>query len=112
LEAEPTKKMILWGLFILIGWTSFYDVTTGTLSFIDGSKPAIIHAETIEHNQPAIPNEPVTIKPGDTVLSVHEQINPKAKISIQKVIEDFRKLNKGTNPNHIQMGQSYRFPTY
>lgn len=103
------KKLILLGVFGIIGWTSFYDVTQGTLNFLGNAaaiQPASANVQTTN------PFKTVSIKPGDTVLSIYEKLNPASSISIQKVMTDFQRLNQGVDPNHIQIGKNYRFPLY
>lgn len=54
----------------------------------------------------------IEVKTGDTVLSVTEAINKKKVPSIEKVIDDFKQLNKNTSATKIQIGKSYKFPLY
>ena len=104
------KKLIIFGLFALAGWTSYYDITVGTLNFLPGTHRAEASPSVLQTNGQIY--RTVTIEPGDTVLSVHERLNPGAHIAIEKVLNDFQKLNGGRDPNHIQIGASYRFPVY
>jgi len=104
------KKLIILGLFALAGWTSFYDITVGTLNFLPGTHRT--EASPRVQQTDGLTYRTVTVEPGDTVLSVHERLNPAAHIAIEKVLNDFRTLNGGQDPNHIQIGASYRFPVY
>ena len=54
----------------------------------------------------------IEVKTGETVLSITEQINKKKIPSIEKVIDDFKQLNKNTPATKIQLGKSYKFPLY
>ena len=54
----------------------------------------------------------IEVKTGDTVLSITEAINKKKIPSIEKVIDDFKQLNKNTPATKIQLGKSYKFPLY
>jgi hypothetical protein len=54
----------------------------------------------------------IEVKTGDTVLSITEAINKKKIPSIEKVIDDFKQLNKDTAATKIQVGKSYKFPLY
>ncbi|ADH08753.1 Uncharacterised protein [Streptococcus pneumoniae] len=54
----------------------------------------------------------IEVKTGETVLSITEQINKKKIPSIEKVIDDFKQLNKSTSATKIQIGKSYKFPLY
>lgn len=105
------KVLIFLGIFAVIGWTSFYDVTKGTLNFIS---PTQATQQPVTKNTQAAsePYKTVQIAPGDTVLSIHEKMNPNAHVTIQTVLSDFKSLNKGVDPNHIQIGKNYKFPLY
>jgi hypothetical protein len=105
------KKLIVLGVFAIIGWTSFYDVTKGTLNFI--GNPSTVQPAAASVQPPnSKPFRSVSIKAGDTVLSINEKLNPSSDINIQQVISDFQTLNNGADPNHIQIGKNYRFPLY
>jgi len=54
----------------------------------------------------------VTVQPGDTVLSIIEELGGfPIGVSIEKMIEDFVDLN-GIFPEQIQPGKSYKIPVY
>lgn len=106
------KKLLFIALFGLIGWTSLYDLTNGTLSLILTSKPQAAVAQTTAQVTSAPQSTTIVVKPGDTVLSIEERLNPKQALSIANVLSDFKKLNPSSDPNHIQIGQSYQFKVY
>ncbi|MBM7650030.1 LysM repeat protein [Bacillus ectoiniformans] len=55
----------------------------------------------------------VTVKAGDTVLSIADKLSASDQpIDIAKVVDDFKRLNNGLNPEDIQSGQAYKFPVY
>ncbi|MFC3882936.1 hypothetical protein ACFOU2_05225 [Bacillus songklensis] len=55
----------------------------------------------------------VKVKAGDTVLSIVEQLaQDSVPVSIEKVVKDFKTLNKGMSPQSIQIGKEYKFPLY
>ena len=102
------KKLVILGIFAIIGWTSFYDLSKGTLNFLG----PVNHQEQDAVSQSDIPYKTVDVQPGDTVLSLYEKLNPSADATIQKVMDDFQNLNHGVDPNHIQIGEKYRVPLY
>lgn len=108
------KKLFIIAMLILVGGTSFYDLTHGTLSLFFSPVPATVQAKTLPKANPAPEQmtKTVTVQPGDTVLSIEEKLNPDASLSIINVIEDFKKLNPSVDPNHIQIGHSYKFKLY
>ncbi|HSU78817.1 MAG TPA: LysM domain-containing protein [Candidatus Angelobacter sp.] len=107
------KKLVAILIFGLIGWTSLYDLTNGTLSLILAPKPLPVAAQTTTAKATPLPKSTsIVVKPGDTVLSIEEKLNPKQTLSIATVLSDFKKLNPAENPNHIQIGQHYKFKIY
>ncbi|MGV3487964.1 MAG: hypothetical protein ACO1OC_05205 [Tuberibacillus sp.] len=102
------KKLILLGIVAIIGWTSFYDLTKGTLNFLGTDH----YTQASTDLTSTMPYRTLDVEPGDTVLSLYEKLNPGARADIQKVMSDFKTLNDGVDPNHIQIGETYRFPLY
>jgi hypothetical protein len=112
LGGQDMKKLIFIAIFGLIGWTSLYDLTNGTLSLILTSKPQPAVAQTTARVAAMPKSATIVIKPGDTVLSIEERLNPKKELSITEVLSDFKKLNPAADPNHIQIGERYQFKIY
>lgn len=58
--------------------------------------------------------EMMTIKvmPGDTVLSITEEINDFKSLNLNRIIEDFQHLNPGSNYQSLNIHQYYYFPLY
>lgn len=105
------KRFVAFVAAIIVLYSVYYDLKIGTI-------PAITHASEVKtpHEKTAKPSEPYQLKvvqPGDTVLTVVEQLeNGQLSVSIEKVINDFQKLNNGIKPEEIQIGQEYKFPVY
>ncbi|MBM7645773.1 hypothetical protein JOD45_001992 [Scopulibacillus daqui] len=99
------KKLLLLSVIGIISWTSYSDITNGTL-------PSVYKTQDNSQSQLNINYKRITVNPGDTVLSIVEKINPHKSLSIEKVMSDFKKLNPGCKPNKIEIGQSYNFPQY
>ncbi|WP_437182670.1 hypothetical protein [Shouchella shacheensis] len=98
----------------------YHDLTTGTLAQEPHTEETSVANE--ERNEelndsPALREglsyQEVIIQPGQTVLSVVEHLHSsQIEASIDTIIEDFRTLNNGLEPNEIQIGQTYLFPQY
>ena len=56
----------------------------------------------------------VVVRPGDTVLSVIEELNSGRSLpqDISGMIKDFSRLNPKANPYALSAGKRYRFPYY
>ncbi|WP_405101168.1 hypothetical protein [Oceanobacillus sp. FSL H7-0719] len=54
----------------------------------------------------------VKITPGDTVLSVTEEINSLEDLDIEQIIHDFQKLNPGIDYRILSPYTFYYFPLY
>ncbi|HET7579808.1 MAG TPA: LysM domain-containing protein [Bacillales bacterium] len=97
-------------LAALVLYSIYYDLKIGTL-------PTTTHAATVEsgaHHSSKIniPFKKVKVQPGETVLSIVEQLQGSKAVGIQKIVHDFEKLNPGVDANEIQIGHIYRFPVY
>jgi hypothetical protein len=59
------------------------------------------------------PYQTVTVKPGDTLLSIMErQQNGPLPVPIDKAITDFEALNPGEKAQTLQIGKKYKIPVY
>ncbi|EAO53625.1 hypothetical protein bthur0014_39720 [Bacillus thuringiensis IBL 4222] len=122
------KNMKRLGIFLFVlvlGYVFYYDIKIGTLPMLSSYKKTTA-AQTIKKenadNQQNKENKTeketdtsyktIEVKTGETVLSITEQINKKKIPSIEKVIDDFKLLNKSTSATKIQIGKSYKFPLY
>lgn len=54
----------------------------------------------------------IKVKPGDTVLSVTEEINDFNELDIQRILFDFEQLNPGVNIESLIPHSFYYFPLY
>ncbi|HDR7636198.1 MULTISPECIES: hypothetical protein [Bacillus] len=115
-------------LFVLVlGYIFYYDIKIGTLPMLSSYKKTSAaqtikkentdtkqnkEKETEKEKETDIAYKAIEVKTGDTVLSITEAINKKKIPSIEKVIDDFKQLNKNTSATKIQVGKSYKFPLY
>ncbi|NMH69715.1 hypothetical protein HF072_13080 [Bacillus sp. RO3] len=119
------KRMaVFFGVIILL-YSVYYDLYKGTLRLLYHDA-AVTTAPPIQNDQkPAPSREPHTvedpssipyvemeIKPGDTVLSLTEDLlDGSLPVSIERVITDFEELND-VPPAKIQIGKIYKIPNY
>ncbi|EEL97666.1 hypothetical protein bmyco0001_39090 [Bacillus mycoides DSM 2048] len=115
-------------LFVLVlGYIFYYDIKIGTLPMLSSYKKTSAaqtikkentdtkqnkEKETEKEKETDTAYKAIEVKTGDTVLSITEAINKKKIPSIEKVIDDFKQLNKNTSATKIQVGKSYKFPLY
>jgi hypothetical protein len=101
------KKRFFTILFIMACWTSYVDLSSGSLPAGQAAQPVTPAAS----EKSAVAFQRVTVAPGDTLLSITERINEKQP-SIEKTLKDFAVLNPSVDPNHLQIGKTYAFPRY
>ncbi|MFZ3194688.1 MAG: hypothetical protein WA181_00575 [Bacillus mycoides] len=115
-------------LFVLVlGYIFYYDIKIGTLPMLSSYKKTSAaqtikkentdtkqnkEKETEKEKETDTAYKAIEVKTGDTVLSITEAINKKKIPSIEKVIDDFKQLNKNTSATKIQVGKSYKFPLF
>ncbi|QDP40623.1 LysM peptidoglycan-binding domain-containing protein [Radiobacillus deserti] len=117
---ELLKKLVPIVLIILFLMSIYKDLTGGVL--LTDNQATVANQIKDEKNEtpPSKDNSSKTIKavekkvkPGDTVLSIVEELNNIGEgISIQQIQEDFKILNPGVDPNNIQIEATYLFPIY
>ncbi|EEL80380.1 hypothetical protein bcere0028_39730 [Bacillus cereus AH1271] len=124
------KNMKRLGIFLFVlvlGYIFYYDIKIGTLPMLSSYKKTNA-AQTLKQEstdtkqnkenktetkkETDVTYKTIEVKTGDTVLSITEAINKKKIPSIEKVIDDFKQLNKNTSATKIQIGKSYKFPLY
>ena len=103
------KKLIFLILLILISYSIYFDITTGTLP--SNSNPAS-KPSTSQENETTIPFIELRVEAGDTLISIMESEEGTISQPIQTIIDDFQKLNNGTSPHELQIGKTYKFPSY
>ena len=97
------KKLILLIFLCLVGYTIYLDLAKGTLQKLDDAPPS---------EDVSMPYESLAVTPGETVLSAMEKLNGTLPVSIDKAVNDFKKLNPETDPMEIKAGDTYKFPLY
>lgn len=94
------KRFIAFVVIFLLTISLYHDLTKG-------SRPAEIPRNSIHYQS-------VVARPGDTVLSIAEEINDPERLpaSLTVLIADFSELNPKADPYALVTGQSYFFPIY
>lgn len=111
------KKIASFLLLLIVVYAVYNDLSAGTLPAAKMQK-----AESVEIEEKAIkdvrslnemPFFEHEVKPGDTVLSVLDSNSESPlEVPVSKAVEDFKKLNDGTDPQKIKFGKTYKFPDY
>ena len=115
------KRLVIFLFVLVLGYIFYYDIKIGTLPMLSSYKKTTA-AQTIKKEETTtkqskkeetdVTYKAIEVKTGETVLSITEQINKKKIPSIEKVIDDFKQLNKSTSATKIQIGKTYKFPLY
>jgi hypothetical protein len=93
-------------LSVLLVYVIYYDLNHGTL-------PAVKEQKIEAKEQVGLDYFSKEVEPGETVLSIVEKnLNRPIPVSIADVVKEFKKLNGGMKPQHIQTGETYKFPNY
>jgi hypothetical protein len=104
-EREIMKRFLTGCIVLLILYVVAYDLKIGTLP---QATPANAEVQTEKKQDKAYKS--YEVNPGDTLISV--VVNTSGEYSIILMIKDFKSLNPGVNPEHIQIGKTYKFPLY
>ena len=115
------KRLGIFLFVLVLGYIFYYDIKIGTLPMLSSYKKTTA-AQTIKKEETTtkqskkeetdVTYKAIEVKTGETVLSITEQINKKKIPSIEKVIDDFKQLNKSTSATKIQIGKTYKFQLY
>jgi hypothetical protein len=113
------KKLAGLLVFLIVTYAVYNDLSIGTLPAAKMQDPEISQAEMVEmdktetKNTQEIPFFEHEVLPGDTVLSVIDSYMDKPlDVPVSQAVEDFKKLNDGTDPQKIKFGNVYKFPDY
>lgn len=107
------KKSLAFLMICFITFIVYYDLTTGTLPHY---VPTQFKEPSLPVNQSNRKSElnyyEITMKPGDTLLSIIEREKGSITQPIETVIIDFQELNEGLKPEKMQIGKTYKIPSY
>ena len=111
------KKLAGILILVVVIYAIYNDLSAGTLPAANMQKIDTVEKEEMVKKETegttGIPYFKHEVKPGDTVLSVLDS-NSKTPLAVpvSQAVEDFKKLNEGTDPQKIQFGKTYKFPDY
>src|SRR5699024_5155313 len=105
------KRLSIYLLLILLFVSIYKDLTIDTTKIKSKSKSKITQFTDASE----ISSIRIRVDPGDTVLSIVEQVNKDnhiSKINITQIISDFEKINPDVDPYEIKPNNFYYFPLY
>lgn len=107
------KRLLMFFSICFILFIIYFDMTTGTLPTSPSSATSVQPSKPVSKTSaPSIAYKEVLIKPGDTLLSIMENERGASNKPIEEVISDFQSLNEGLKPENMQIGKTYKVPTY
>ncbi|MEC0664699.1 LysM domain-containing protein [Priestia flexa] len=107
------KRLSALAALAFVGYICHYDIKYGTIPSSTEAAPVIANAEKEKPTQTTTHFIEVRVKAGDTVLSIIEKaLKGSIPVSINQLSKDFTSLNNGLSPHEIQVGKTYKFPTY
>jgi len=105
------KKLFIIFICLLTIYVIYFDLNHGTLNVKE--EPSIEVQASSGSNGNSSGYFEHEVKSGDTVLTIIEEKTSEAlPVSIDRLIEDFKKMNDGISPEDIQVGKVYTFPDY
>lgn len=107
------KKFLAFLIISFISFIIYYDITTGTLPqnvMIPNKGPSLPANKPLQKND--LHYYEITIKPGDTLLSIIEREEGSLSQPIETIVTDFQELNEGLKPEQMQIGKTYKIPSY
>lgn len=107
------KRLLAFLAILSILFIMYYDITTGTLPQMSpsSSKESTIPVNQA-HDKSKLRYIDVTMKRGDTLLSIIEREEGSLTQSIETIVTDFQELNEGLKPEQMQVGKTYKIPNY
>lgn len=107
------KRLLAFLMICFITFIVYYDITSGTLPQKNSTE---LNAPSLPVNQTDRKGElnyyKITMKPGDTLLSIIEREEGSLTQPIETIVTDFQELNEGLKPEQMQIGKSYKIPAY
>lgn len=106
------KRVLFYVVIILLIISLYKDLTLGTFQH-NSHKSNHMEQTHFKNQENKLSAIRVRIQPGDTVLSITEQINQQLPhIDIMQIMNDFKTINPNVDPYHLQSDIVYYFPVY
>ena len=104
------KIYVLIGVFVIAVsfYAIYFDLKHGTLPVTSAQTMESTQDKTID----GLKYFELEVHAGDTLLSIIEQNEGTFSKPIHTIVLDFQKLNNGISPYELQIGKTYKFPTY
>jgi hypothetical protein len=106
------KRFLLFLTTCFIGFIIYFDLTTGTLPAFGVEAGQAAKQYPVQTEEETIPYTVAVVNPGDTLLTIIEREEGGVKVPIESMIGDFQQLNKGLKPEEMQIGKTYKIPSY
>ncbi|MBS4199678.1 hypothetical protein KHA93_08415 [Bacillus sp. FJAT-49732] len=107
------KKFAAFIATSILLYSVYYDLTIGVIPRSSAETAKLVDINPIPVEQEQEPFTNIEIKPGDTVISIMEELQQgPLPVPISQIVSDFEELNEGTKPEQIQIGKTYQFPLY
>lgn len=111
------KKLAGLFVFLILAYAVYNDLSIGTLPAAKMQEPEMATKHKAEKAEVQSSQETPffehEVLPGDTVLSVIDRyLESPLDVPVTQAVEDFKKLNNGTDPQKIKFGNTYKFPDY
>lgn len=106
------KRLFLYFIIILFIISLYKDLTDGYSSFNNSKLDPIQQTYSKEHKiKSSI--VAVRVQPGDTLLSITEQINqPLPELDMKQIMFDFKAINPNIDPFDLEIDSIYYFHKY
>jgi len=106
------KRLLFCFITLWLVVSLYKDLTEGTSPFNDSKLNHVeqTYSKDLENKSSV---QAVRVRPGDTILSITEQINdPLAGLDIKQIIIDFKNVNPRTDPYQLETDAVYYFNKY
>lgn len=106
------RNMFIYLMVLLLALSLYKDLTIGTTPFNE-NKLQPIEQTNLKKVENKLSVVEFRVQPGDTVLSVTEQLNHQlVALDVTQIISDFKTINPHTDPYQLQFNTTYFFPVY
>ncbi|KGX87606.1 hypothetical protein N781_13010 [Pontibacillus halophilus JSM 076056 = DSM 19796] len=112
------KRLLLVAFVILFLLSIRHDLTVGVFANttdINKEAPTEVNEDNKQIEKPSNRYQSVkhTVKAGETVLSIVENLNRTGPpVTMEQMILDFESLNPTIDPHQVQVNKTYKFPVY
>lgn len=103
------KRIFMIMAIIITVYVIYIDLSEGTLE-TKRDEPSL---EVQASQQSSLQYFSQEVQPGDTVLTIIDSYaDGGISVSLETIVKDFKTLNNNLNPEDMQIGKTYLFPSY